>query len=1002
LGKNYIASAGTGKTYNLINDVLNAISEGVSFRDMLVLTFTEKAASELKEGISERIKYVLSSRCVPEEHKVKLHRELVFLESGYIGTFHSVFFRILKKYPQYTYVDGSFRILTGELDDFLEKTFERWVEEGFTGYSEWEEIVRLFSGKGESIKSTFLLFYKNRGRVGKIEADAGASRQKVEGYRTSVEKTLEEILEKYGKQLEELKNSAGSDIFRYDPEGLLSALHTGQVPYVKDDEGPTENKLFLIKKKKPKKGADIYKLLMEDGEFRKLDERLFHQLNSLQKEEKDLKVKLVFEAYRDFEDYVNRIKEEEKLLDFTDILIKTEELLSLNGNIRNELKGRFRYIFVDEFQDTDVIQTKILKHLDKGNIFIYGDPKQCIYTWRDANLDVYFRFIEEGGFEDVILDKNYRSDKRIVSFVNALLQEKGLLEHIEKKYRKPVQGTKELKNGGIERYILKAPEKPVDGIRYQGLLSLEIVEKLKGEGYSYRDIMVLFRKNSHLQTFKSIFLKAGIPVVSPGDDTFFKQPEVQTAIQVLRYVSNPDDRLELLKVLKSPFILATDEEVYRHKNNLENLLHSYIRESIIPKRRYLSLEEVVDLLYENTPLVETVCMLSENPFTPELLKKLKVLAKEKTGEGYSIQDFIRWSETASVPVPTPSGSDAVMFLTMHKAKGLESPVVIIPLLEGMGKKPSLNHNEGEVIIHGGKLLMYFPAKRAVSKDIELYREEILKDRENEEERLFYVAVTRPKERLIFVEMESEKRGRFSVMLDDLDRFLNGKYYVNPEDIKEKRNTQESKFSRNQLDKLLEKARENEKLLEELYSTASSKVRFTSVSKMMEKPETEAEEKAGDGTAVYTGILVHSVLEKMDFSRYSKKDVSGLVEDFRGKIPEEFRDKVLDEAKRILENIDFLISELKDARILFREMPFFMEKDGTVIEGRVDVVYRKDGVVYVMDYKTNRYTSRKELEKLLDIYRTQAEYYKEAVKRLFPEDRVVFRLAFLRTAELVDL
>lgn len=174
---NYIASAGTGKTYTLVSEVLDKIkNHNTSINDMLILTFTEKAASELKERIASRIREEISKSGDPVD-KQKLHREILHIDNAYIGTFHSVFFRLLKMYPLQSKIDNSYQIISEQLDEYLNLWFEKWIEEDFDDKSIWQSIMQSVSIDYKNLKNAFIILYKNRSKLQRNSFDLSLHKQ---------------------------------------------------------------------------------------------------------------------------------------------------------------------------------------------------------------------------------------------------------------------------------------------------------------------------------------------------------------------------------------------------------------------------------------------------------------------------------------------------------------------------------------------------------------------------------------------------------------------------------------------------------------------------------------------------------------------------------------------------------------------------------------------------------------------------------------------------------
>ncbi len=996
---NYIASAGTGKTYSLVSEVLKKIlNEDVSLKQMLILTFSEKTAVELKEKISERIKENIKNPELKTEEKRKLHRELIFIDSGYIGTFHSVFLRLLRKYPHVSNIDNSFSVIASSLENFLSSSFEKWIEKDFEeNKSQWIEIIQIFGSKHQKVKNTFFKLYENRLKLVKPEIDLQKQKEKVEALRKELNNLLDTLFEEYPflfdkEQVEKFFRVSPFDIRTYLKENRFTDLKT-------DDRKP----LFLFKRsrKLSEEEKDFFenylKKVIEDEDFKELDRQIYETSVNLKVEALDYNANLILTRFFDFLSFLEEEKRKEKVIDFNDILEKTVKLVE-KEDIRSQIRKNFKYIFVDEFQDTDIIQNKILEAISDNNMYVFGDPKQCIYTWRDANLDLYYQFLEKNNFEDVVLEKNYRSTKTLIEFYNSLLSGEQFLSHIDKKYKTPLKHYNPEEKGYVKLVELKSE----DTKEAEALYTVYLVKKLIEEGHQLKDIMILFRRNKDIHFFKNILTKYNIPVVATSDTNLFEQQEVKTVIDILRLIENPERQITLLKVLKSPLFFIPDLELYRNKGrfSLDSFQGKNITtiKKLIQKKYSLTVEEILDILYKETDLLETVSLLPEGKRKIKNLNKLKTLAKKRTIEGLSLRDFILYTETSFEPEENLyEDENAVLLLTMHKSKGLESPVVIIPLISKEPDRIKLNN----VHIKDGKPLLNID--KAVSKQIHEERENLKQDIKNENERLFYVAITRAREKLIFISGGKAKENSYRKILNE------NLIQIEQEDIKQLdiKPLETKKEEYIDIEKIFRQLEEEEKTREDLYKKAINEKRFVSVSKLLEEKHKEEEknlnfsEKKEENLSLYTGIVVHSILEQLDFKDFSIDKVLKVLEKEKKTIPENLIEPVEKNVISIFKTFENspLHKELKKAEILFRELPFTLYEDGRYIEGRIDVIYKKDNQIVVMDYKTNRYTTEEEKKKILKAYEKQKEYYLKAVKKIFPEKEIVFRLGLLWKGEL---
>lgn len=1010
---NYIASAGTGKTYNLICKVLEKIlKEKISLKNILILTFTEKSATELKEKLYEKIKNILTSPQVSEDDKRKLHKELIFIDSGYIGTFHSVFLRLLKKYPEQSKIDNSFNIISNNLDSFLDFTFEKWIEENFekneNQKKQWQEIIKTFEGKSEKIKEIFIILYKNRLKLKPYEVNLEKQKEEIETLQNQLKKLINKLFKNYGDLLNEIKEEYNSKFFKVSPFDIRNVLEEG-----KNVNLPNINDLFIFKNpQKLKKDEKIFyenqiKPLKNDENFKKLEIQICKKIQKLKEKALDYNANILLKKFFEYLEFVKELKNEEKLIDFNDILEKMLELIK-NEEIKNNLKNNFKYIFIDEFQDTDNIQNQIIESFSNQNIYVFGDPKQCIYTWRDADLNTYYKFLDKNKFKDKVLDTNYRSSQILVEFFNKLFSSNTFLAHIDKRFKKPVKHKNEIQNSYVKLINLKTTKtKKEELIKQEALYTVKLIQDLLKENYKFSDIMILLRKNKQLKIFKEILAQHNIPIDATSSNNLFEKEEIKTIINILKLIEYPKRQLIFLKVLKSPLVFVDDLFLYKNKESLslENIQNKNLEiiKEIIKNKYNLTVEEIINEIYQKTDLLETYSLMLEGAKKVENLKKLKSIAKKKTLEGLSLRDFILYMETNTHQEAEESFENTVKLLTMHKSKGLESKIVIIPLVSHEPWQIELN----QVHIKNGKPLLYFPKNKTVSKEIKTYEKDLKEEIKNEQERLFYVAITRAKEKLIFIASGKPRTSSYISLLKEVNYKIN-KEHVNFEKLQilplEKKNLKiESENIQRKLQNIIKL--EKEKL--EKYEQALQNQRFRSVSQIMKEHQKEEEMKIPlsqnkeENTAIYTGILVHEILESLDFNNFSLEKVKELLNKKKTIVPENIRGTVSKNALKILQNFENspLHDELRTSKILFRELPFTLYEKNAYIEGRIDIIYEKNGRIIVMDYKTNKYESKKEREKILSTYKKQKEYYLKAVSKLYPDKNIEFKLGLLYKCEI---
>ena len=980
MGKfNYIASAGTGKTYSLVKTVIQKIKEGETLDSFLILTFTEKAAGEIKERLYKEL-----SRIVEEERDIRLkkrfHSELMKIDLSYTGTFHSVFLRFLKKYPEKTGIDSAVRIYQDSmLKQFLLKEFEIWIEKDFEDSREiWEEAGIL---SGQEIFELFYTLYLNRTKIPKTEKDLKTRKKKINDLLSRSSSLIDSVLNRYQKAFFPVREKGLSDkIFNNDPFFLKTAVRERDLSRLNlslTDRG------FILKgsragNKESREFVEQKVLPYLDEEFYSTDNQLYEILKELYEEQSDYRAGIITDRFLSFLEFFEERKKEEGIIDFDDILIKTDSILD-EPQITEKLTGNLRYVFVDEFQDTDKLQISILQKLSKKSIYVFGDPKQCIYQWRAADLDGYFKFVD--GFEVVTLDTSYRSSRKIVNFVNSIVCSGEFLSHIDEKYRRPVKANNT--DEGLVRI------KDISGLNIAQEEYLPyLIDELKKD-YSYSQMMILVRTNNLLQKVIKSLQEKRIPVKVYGSGNIFEKEEVKTVLNLLRFIEEPDDPVNIIRVLKSPLLMIEDTDIHRKRQNLKAYNHPVIQLllSLSCKKFSVPPQDILQEIYRKTDLLPVFSSFDDGKIRVKNLNRFMEIVHRLSEDNYNLRDIILYSETISEPIPESDEENAVEVLTIHRAKGLEKEVVILPFMD----RDPYRIMERTVYYKNGKFVLNH--KKARSKNYHSMKQELEKDAVDEIERLLYVALTRAKERIYII--RSEKKSTKNSFLKKIEKAIDVSLYTEAvKDIQNEDLTQTAEKPRISI----EKAEKIEKFLKKEKEISDSAEKFTTVSKLMEKDRPESQGK-GSEISVYTGIIVHSVLEETEFKKFSFEESVKKIKEKLKTVPPDMREKVEKKATEIMRVFEKsqILDELRKSDILFRELPFVIKEKDLFVEGRIDVVYRKNGEIYVMDYKTTAYISQKEIK---ERYRKQKEYYLKAVSRIFPQEKVHFRIGMLLTGKVL--
>lgn len=427
--------------------------------------------------------------------------------------------------------------------------------------------------------------------------------------------------------------------------------------------------------------------------------------------------KVVVEVYHR---YNNKLKTSASV-DFDDLLLLPVNLFKERKDILEYYQDKYRYILIDEYQDTNPVQYKLSVMLSNKykNIFVVGDMNQSIYAFRQADFRNISNFEKDfKGAKVIKLEHNYRSTNNILSAANEVIK-----HNTERKDLKLFSD-----NGdGVKIKYMRAYDE-----KHEIALVIDEIKHLLSEGYKNEDIAILYRTNAQSRAIEDVFLAKGIPYKVFGSYYFYNRKEIKDLISYLRLIYNPHDEISLRRVINTPkrgigeSAIAAIEERAKQQNismfdaleTRKELEFKEIIEDLIKRSESLSLTELIDEVLERSGMkkeLESSKALEDEIRLENLMEVKSITAsfEERTGSA-NLGDFLEEvSLIADISNHTEDG-DVVTLMTLHSAKGLEFPVVFLVGME-----------EG-----------IFPHNMS-----------LMENNLEEERRLCYVGITRAKERL---------------------------------------------------------------------------------------------------------------------------------------------------------------------------------------------------------------------------------------------------------------
>jgi ATP-dependent helicase/nuclease subunit A len=794
------ASAGTGKTTELVRRIVAILGAGKTTIDKIAaVTFTHKAAGELKLRLREELDKERLQHPALED-------ALQRLEEASIGTIHSFCAQILRERPVEARVDPAFEELSDQESHRLyQRSFRAWLEKGLAQPSpgvrrafarlawrdswddsppieqlqwagkklvEWRDYPEAWArdpfSRDEEIKTLV--------RMARELAEMSAKPRRVNDnlYRgLAPARALAGWIDK--------AESAGPR--DYDAlEGLLLKLGRDLRRDLKKGSGEYGG------------GVGREELVLRRDELLRWIEEFRRRADA------DLAVELR-EEMRGLIDEYNERKQRAGKLDFVDLLIAVRDLVRDDAGVRHYLQDRFTHLFIDEFQDTDPLQAEILMLLASGDrhetdwrrvtpapgkLFLVGDPKQSIYKFRRADIVLYRKvrdaLIDRGvGF--VKLTRSFRSVRNIQQFVNAAFETEmtGDVASGQADWA-PLEQDRIDAHGRPSVIVLPVPRP------YKSRLSKEAVNKCLPDaiaafiawlineslwGFRARDVAVLFRRRTQAgsdltREYARALEARGLPHLLAGSKSFHRREEVETLRAGLAAIEWPDDELSVFATLKGSLFAIRDEVLLRYRHERQRL-HPFHKFETSTDPDFVQVEEALALLGElhrarnRRPFAATINALLEatrahagfvlRPGGNQILANVaRVADLARTYElsgGISFRGFVdelaaqaEKEDAAEAPV-LEEDSDGVRLMTVHGAKGLEFPVVILAdLTANIAARDPDQYVDGERRLCATRLLRCAPRELVDHEPQESAREQA------EGVRVAYVAATRARDLLV--------------------------------------------------------------------------------------------------------------------------------------------------------------------------------------------------------------------------------------------------------------
>lgn len=1017
------AGAGSGKTTSLVNRMVNIIRTGVyQINEIVAITFTKKAAEELKTRFQMKVEKEWKKEN-DEAEKQLLEHALNNIDQCFIGTVHSFCAQLLRERP----IEAGLDLMFQEIED---------VDDNAIAQQAWNIYF-------EQLRLSDPITYKKINDLGIPIDELMKSFIKMKSfpdanwvYETKRVPNIHPIFQSFIQLLNEAKHAIPTEPIegRYDElqELILHGIRKQRYENMMKD-----SKKIQILELFTKKLKIVQKLWTskEDAKhyLEKISELIETQCKPLLIEWYEYVHGEIIPLMRNVMEQYKVLKEKGSYVNYQDLLMKVAELLKENIEVRESFQQKYRCILVDEFQDTDPIQAEIMFYLTAddstekdwtrckpkpGSLFVVGDPKQAIYRFRRADIDIYNKvkalIIRHGG-EVLNLTMNFRTLDSVSRQLNAVFEQK--LPARENTYQaafKPLNSFFEDDHSsfsGIHQIVIPKEYTHKESIiQYE---SEQIAQMIKGmllNGHRPNEFMILTRYNENLDVYYRALLEENIPAVMSGEVIFGDIEIFQELCHLLQFVEDPNNQIKLLAVLRGSFFGISDQQLFDWKQaggrfTIYSVTNGTLDEHTkkIFRVAFEKLRNFVEWKCQFSPITTIEKIILDIGFYPSLIlnghgkKEFQALQQsiEKVRQTVTYKEAVA-QLTECIFSPTSGvnmydNEESVRIMNVHKSKGLEAEIVILA-------NPAKNVNiENRIDYHikrtktgaRGYFIFkkpygYIPKTVAQPTAWMDYQAEEYQYLLEEETRILYVAATRAEKALII--SNSEKHSNKNPWKDLITIVKPNTIEIERIEEKEERVNQTVSIVEQDESTLMENVRWGETQTNPSYATYSPSDVKQDISTIEIKRE--------EGGGVAWGTMIHEVFERLVKGSSVENQLEAiltkhgishdrLVEVFQ--VIDQFKLteiwEQINQAEQVLTEAPFTIKITEDdplyeqiGKNVKRNQPFF-------VKGIIDLVYRYEGNWYIVDYKTDRPKDKRDLLVLTTYYEHQISFYRDVWERI---------------------
>ncbi len=987
-GTNIIVSAGagSGKTAVLSERVLNKIQNGIHVNELLILTFTNAAASEMKDRIRKKI-----------SKDENLKEELDLLSSSYITTFDSFALSVLKKYHYILNISNNISIT----DESIVKLEESKIMDNI-----FEELYKEKDEKFINLINNYCVKNDRRLRenVLKIASQINNSIKKDEYIKFIkndyfTDNNIDKIINNYDNFIKNKKKIIKLEIdnlnYYFDSDYVLKV--SSSVNNLLECDTNDLHLYTSVSLPSVPRGSSEEAKLVKNNLKKKIDELLTYGVygdfenikTSILNSRDDINTILYITIK--YIDELSKYKKENNIYTFNDIASLSIKILKENPSIRDEIKYSFKEIMIDEYQDTNDIQDIFISLIENNNVYMVGDIKQSIYKFRGSNPNIfknkYDSYSNNNGGYKIDLIKNFRSRSEVLNNINKifeLIMDNNIGGAEYKVSHEMVYGNtnydnlkEETFNYDIDIFEYENNTKDYSNIEIEIFKIVnDIKEKINSNmkvfdketnslrKISYNDFVIILDRSKYFNDYKKIFEYFGVPLTVLKDEELNTNQDIlllKNLIDFVFRINNKDYgidfKYDFVSIARSFLYEYDDNDIFNvFKNNSFKETSIYKELSEINNINSMTSSMILEKILDVTNFYDKISKIGEYQNINVRLNTLYNISQNINELGYDISDFINYLDSIiknGIDIKYSSytsNSDSVKIMTIHKSKGLEFPICYFADLDHKFNISDLND---EFIVSDNYGLI-IPNDNENSVIKELYKFDYLKEEIGEKIRLFYVALTRAREKMIIVlpyqdtiKKELDENG----VIDEIRRMDALKlsdfiYYVKdylPNYFKNV-NVDELNLTKNYLFK--KKLNQNKVSSNKEFNVSEINIQNEVIDNTHFSKEIDNIIDKKEYDLMQYGTSVHEILESIDFNHFDSSKI---------------KDKFILRKVESLMSSD-LFKNIKDAKI-YKEYEFSYIKDLKEYNGIIDLMLEYDNHIDIIDYKLKNVDDEKYINQL---------------------------------------